>query len=1082
MSRPEGPDIMNTSTDTQAQASDILLLDPKAGSACQPVDNEHFGEARLSCSPVFADILYSTRDDPLAATVKDEKAAFWLLPEQTANTIRKTTRELSALLSPEKAADERKKGMDASELLEYFLVPWLSNFLVGEQKMRMQQFEEREPHLEESVHLELAALMSLSPLQMSQPSNRNRLQQLQEWDQLRKLAIHNAERQGYAYRSGALFTPQAEEARALLAKYNDARQKLVELDFPTFSNEELANFLGIAKLRLLEATDCKVNCKAPIESYLQWQDDRPAELAYIDYTNSILDIANYGLALPEFALTGDDEAGLRAGIERFLHYWDLQKRQHQIEEAMRSKHQAWLGATGKNIPLPSGLFDEEKALWDSLDAERAQLELQARANVAQAPQRRYLLWEPQHYQPAPVDRLVKTSFPLREVSLPGTPEQGLHHLSLEMLKSLVPQKIKFAGNSSGKQAMDHETSDFHDWLVNEGALRIDAQGEWFDKEGWFDGEAFYRYLQAHSYQIKSLADAQARQAWTEQLRQMLFKANAQRRLRLFDNSLQAQLVRCLTPPQAMMQTAASWKGSVKSASGSGSASLDINLARGEVDILDLDLPERTSAEDVPLPYRLDGDPTPRSFNLGRFSAHLSVRAWGFAGASFLVSGALGIGPGNLAYGASLKPIKPATRDPSLLGGAGNPKTKPLLDGHAANVRIEDGAKAEFNLFAGVQAGILTTGALNWAPPKDRPDYLRAPNPSGQPVSEWLSLARLQLGIAVAGGLGGGMSAGLSLSQGCLILRLKAELIAGPGAKGDLSFAVGYEAIGEILDIVRRELHNNQQRQMKWVTDDAMSLLARLNVSGALGVDVGMLYLLNLSSSLAMGGLRIADAVKSLYEAITSGGRGGWVAFSILNYENQDELKRWVVECIPEGLGPLLMTLISRQAVTEVVKGAADDVMGSIGLGSKSAVQDKVKDSAGQDEESSYDPQSAPLYQQQALERILGWIVDHAGTNPERIAAAQRQFDSACSRMNQFGSYEHQGQVYCDNRDQMDKFMKSVPGVDGADSRDNTNMRSQYFSHVKLLGVIRDGYCMPSNFPVRPTFLVGERFIPDQGPK
>lgn len=108
-----------------------------------------------------------------------------------------------------------------------------------------------------------------------------------------------------------------------------------------------------------------------------------------------------------------------------------------------------------------------------------------------------------------------------------------------------------------------------------------------------------------------------------------------------------------------------------------------------------------------------------------------------------------------------------------------------------------------------------------------------------------------------------------------MLRHKAELIAGPGAKCDLSFAVGYEAIGEILDIVRRELHNNQQRKMQWITDDAMSLLAKLNVSGALGIDVGMLYLLNLSSSLAMGGLRIADVVMSLYEAITSGGRGAW---------------------------------------------------------------------------------------------------------------------------------------------------------------------------------------------------------------
>jgi hypothetical protein len=509
----------------------------------------------------------------------------------------------------------------------------------------------------------------------------------------------------------------------------------------------------------------------------------------------------------------------------------------------------------------------------------------------------------------------------------------------------------------------------------------------------------------------------------------------------------------------MMQWGATMKGAVNSIGGSATAFLDINLARGEVEIFSVDLPERDKAENVPLLYQLDGDSTTHSIDIGRFSAHLSARAWGFAGASFLLSGSLGIGPGNLGYGASLDPLKPATRDPGLLGWAANPTSKPVLDGRTANVQIENGAKAEFNLFAGVQAGILTTGALNWAPPKGKYDFRRPPSASGKPTSEWLSLARLQLGVAAAGGLGGGFNAGLSLTQGCLMLRLKASLIAGPGATGDLTFAVGYEAVGEILDIVRRELHDNQQRKMEWVTDDAMSLLAKLNISGALGVDVSMLYLLGLSSEVAMGGLRIADAVMSLYEAITSGGRGGWVAFSILNYENQDELKRWVVECIPEGLGPLLMALISRQAITEVAKGAVDDVMKNIGLDAATETPSENDNKS----EDAYRPRNAPLYQQQALERILGWIVDHAGTNPERIAAAQRQFDSACSRMNKFGSYEYQGQVYCDNRDQMDKFMKEVPNCDNASAPRNTAMRDRYKSHAKLLGALRDNDCRPSNF-------------------
>lgn len=34
---------------------------------------------------------------------------------------------------------------------------------------------------------------------------------------------------------------------------------------------------------------------------------------------------------------------------------------------------------------------------------------------------------------------------------------------------------------------------------------------------------------------------------------------------------------------------------------------------------------------------------------------------------------------------------------------------------AQTLQAQDGAKAAFNLFAGVQTGIMVTGALNWPP-------------------------------------------------------------------------------------------------------------------------------------------------------------------------------------------------------------------------------------------------------------------------------------------------------------------------------------------------------------------------------
>ncbi|MCG8906949.1 hypothetical protein [Pseudomonas sp. DP-17] len=1065
------PPASNTEqTDTQ-----VLQLEPQPGSACQPSDSSSFGKDRLSCSPEFVDILYSTRDDPLTENGEDEKSAFWLLPAQVSSLIRESTQALNTLLSPEKAADQRNQGMDAASLLEHFIEPHFSAFLKGEQKARMEGYEEREPSLVDSYAFEVAAINALSPLQLARPDIRARQAQLQEWDQLRKLAVFNAQAQGYTYRDGQLYTRQAEEARQALARYNTARSNLLaQSEMPVYSPDELAQLVAINKIRYLEATDCKVNCKAPMEDYLAWRKEQRSPIAYLDYNNAILDVANYGLALPEFALTNDDEAGLSSGVARFKHYLELLEQQEQLKDAMHEKQRQWSEATGQNVPLPSGLLDAERAQWDELQTDLQQLKAEAEARVAQSTPRRHLLWNPEIYSPPPAHRLVKADFPLREVSLPNAPQRAVQHLSLAQLKKMLTPR--YAGSSTGKANQDHATSDFHDWLVQHGALRIDAQGDWFDHQGWFDGEAFYRYLQAQHYQVKTLEDPQQRHAWTEQLRQMLFQRNALRHLRLFDNSPAAQLVRCLAPPQSMLQHDTSLSGglSLSGLNAEVKVDLGVNLARGEVEILNIDLPSRIEASDTFIGYRLAKEEETHQINLGRFSLHLGARAWGFAGASLMLAGSVAIGMGNAGYGANFRPGKRATRTRNTVSLEGLGRTQPVLDGNARKVQINDGAKAELNLFAGVQAGILATGALNWSPPPPTFQGALAHLPSSVSTSrQWLSVARLELDGAVALGLGIKGSVSLSLSRGRLILRMKAALIGGPGAEGSISFSVGYQAIGDLLDLVRRELHNNQQQCMEWVSDDAMALLAKLNVAGALGVDVGMLYLLDHGNDLAMGALRVADAVMSLYEAMTSGGRGGWVAYSILNYENQEQLKRWVVECIPQGLGPMLMTLTSPQTVTEAAKATAKDVMKTIGLGAASA--DKSENSGEQNNSSSYDPESAPLYQQQALERILGWIVESAGTDPEKIAAAQRQFDSACSRMNKFGSYDYKGQVYCDNRDRMDKFMSKISDAEDAGSLEGSKMRSNYRQHVKLLGALRDGYCTASSFSGT-TYVPGGRKI------
>lgn len=1033
------------STPGQAPASrpNILQLPKRPGSACATGQNEHFGETRLSCSPAFDDILYVPNEDP-GGKNGDDNAAFWLLPASTANLIREKAEQLNALIRPGMPAQQRKQGLDASGLLDYFLEPRLSQFLVGEQKARMEAFEAQEPRMRETYQAQWARTR-LDPRSVAREHNHPvdaHIQRLKEWKALSDLAIFRATEQGYTYREGQLFTAQAEAVRKAVEVYNKARMRMLE-EFDSLAEvlEEVSQRLREVKPRYEEVMSCTASyreCRGEMIGFLIWQDSHKSRFNYVE---SILEIARYGLAVPEYALIDDPQAGVAAGLDRFKQYVTLLERRKAVEDALRQKQRDWVEASGINTPPPAGLLDAERAQWQELDAQMQTLYQQAVERTAQS--RLHLLWYPEYFAPDPVERLVKTGFPLREVSLPGTPNGPLVHLSLDMLKGLA----QIPASSTGKAAEDHATSDFHDWLLENGALRIDAQGDWFDKEGWFDGEAFHRYLQEHRYQVKSLASAQARQAWSERLLQLLFKKDLQR-LRLFDASPSAALVRCLTPPQEDLHLSASVKGPALSHEGVGASvelAMDVNLARGEVEILKLDLPERSQARELPLPYTLAGDPTARSLNLGRFSLHLSARAWGFAGASLLLAAKVKIGPGNLRLGATLDPIEPAIRTPGTVSTADNASSHEVIGGAAAKVKIENGAQASFNLFAGVQAGILATAALNWAPPKAQAALFQVPNMPGQAIPDagWLSLARLEMSLAGAVGGGGRGEINLSVYQGCLILRLNAALVLGAGATGSLSFAVGYQGLEDLLNLVRRELHHNQQQPLQWVDPDAMAFLASLNLLAAMGIDVGMAYLCRFINLQINAGLAIMDFVMSLKDAIFSKGRGGLIAHSILNYENQAELERWFVECIPQGLGPMLMTLISTPTEFEVVE--------------------QIETSSGSEErKKSFTKDESHLFQQQAIEQVLRWIVNNAGANPAKILNAQKQFDQAFSRMNKFGSYDHEPQVYCTNRHRMDRFMKEVPGSDKISLPEDISMRNKYRGHVKLLGALRDSHCKPSS--------------------
>ena len=100
----------------------VLELPPQP-PACRRSGGFH--EQRMPCSTHYSSVLYST-----------EQQEFWLLPRHVAELVQEAIHTLDEHISPDKPADERKKGLDQCGLLDYFLEPHLSNFLFGEDKER----------------------------------------------------------------------------------------------------------------------------------------------------------------------------------------------------------------------------------------------------------------------------------------------------------------------------------------------------------------------------------------------------------------------------------------------------------------------------------------------------------------------------------------------------------------------------------------------------------------------------------------------------------------------------------------------------------------------------------------------------------------------------------------------------------------------------------------------------------------------------------------------------------------------------------------------------------------------------------
>ncbi|QJP95623.1 LysM peptidoglycan-binding domain-containing protein [Pseudomonas fluorescens] len=1087
----------------QCTAEDLVELDPVKDAPDKA--SKTFKPHAPPCSKTFASAIYAT-----------EEQEFWLLPERAVSAIKESMLTLEKMIAPNKARDARLNGLQESGLLEYFLEPKLSNFLTGAKRARMEEFEAMGDEIEidpatakkrqnEANRNKPAAAPAQPPQEDTAQSRMDRLnadiagqesirkefvdfhKRRAEWLALKKEAVAAAKLEGYSYESGTLYSKDAIEARARVQAYLEARKKLfANKDFKQVSLEDVAKALAEKKKSYENICTGMTDCTADLVAYAYTLHKNADALNYHDYTESIIRVSEYGIALPEFALISD---GLPSGIAQFKLYMDTEKKQAEITAQLQEKYKRWIEATGQNAQAPAGLVDVERAEWDRLQKIKDDLQATAQRNVIAAKPGRHLIWEPEEFQPKPVDRMVKPGFPLREVSLSdakGTPLGWFSMTNLKDFKKIIkedgkkallsPKKIGESLPTDATEDSDKnsETSSFRQWLLAQGAIKFNDQvGDCFDEKGWFKANDFYAYLKKQGYKVTELENSATLTSWGKHLQQLVFKKSVRGKIRLFDNSPQAQFVRCLTPPQPSIHGEVKLEGPKMSAAEgfqmSANMGLSLDLARGEVQLMKVDMPAKESAKDITLDYLLDGKAQQMSF--GRFSFHFGVKAWGYAGASLLLAGTVELNPilGNVKYGASLSPVKRAQREDASAkeeradhdaakkakadSGDNSPtpdlehkstsgtyvdtkSTDQVLTGKKANVQIENGAKATFNVFGGLQAAIELTGALNWAPPKDLVALRTAPtmgigsDKDAKKTNPWLTLAKLSGSVGVALGAGFQGTAQISLDNGRFILNLKAAVVLGPGANGSFKFEIGYEAVVDIINLYRKELHKTKGRKVEWMDPEASEYASALNALGAAGLNVAMAYMMRW------------DVVMSLYEALTRSGKGGPIADTIMYYSDKKALEEWCINAIPDALGPLFRTLISTPEAFTITAAS-----GTNGVA---------------DEKRVYNQAEAHVLQQKAIERILDWIVTNA-KKTNTIDKAQSQFEFACMSMNEFGIKDTNAKMsYCKNRMLLDSFMSE--SVRALFDDTGVEARKYYKSHVKLLGANSAEFCEQNYIP------------------
>lgn len=632
-----------------------------------------------------------------------------------------------------------------------------------------------------------------------------------------------------------------------------------------------------------------------------------------EYALAILDLANIGIATPEYALASGRQS-TSDGIVQLANFQKLHWRIGSLTDDMKNEGHSWFSALGGNGPVPATALLKYQTDIQDLQTQQQALRHTAQKNAEALLPPKMFVWEPNDYQITPQETLARPGIPLREFSMPcgGSTLKHFSLLDLNGGRKLLGEAEKLHSADdiaiSIKAAQKPgEDKALEKLLLDSGAQRYPLKDRWFDKKGLFKPETFCNDIETGGVLIKKTAEELL--DWGTQLRNFLFEAEAKRHLLSFDDSYTGQFTRLVIsgipgelgktlennltiniltgidgPDSAPSFGVRGSQGTAGYTFGQASIGADLVYRQGQLDLISLKFPKPEEAKPVTISYVTESGGG--HLELGHFSCELNVKCWGYVGARILLSRSIGV--------------------------EASPEAGIQITG--IDYKNREATGAEFDTFAGAQTGLMAHADMKWAIP-DRLRKSRKWKLIGEDVPKWISLGTMSADLIGSGGVGAQGDIGIGLKNGRLIFYAKHRIVAGLGGGYSIGFEIAFNAIPLWIQLLQMELHDNGYRRVYWIDDDAFKYL-------------GMLTNLFLSSALNISFLaaQTYDFVEEIYRDFNSGKNAGIIATSITEAIEINEGTRvvsddrprvsldlyrsWFLGLQPEAIGPMLHNLVS----------------------------------------------------------------------------------------------------------------------------------------------------------------------------